>query len=108
MVELVRIPLDQSEIHSIVIRMAACALLARARRDAIRSMQSALLCYSRSNVRMAANAFELWLTAAQLVTFRAVSCSIEKLMLSRQWPRRNLRGRNARQQDQSKQEEYIL
>src|SRR5262252_2612060 len=87
-----------------MIGMTAYAFLTRAGRNAIRSVQSTLLRHPRPNVRMAANAFELRLTAAQPVAFRAVSRSVEELMLPRQWSRGNLCCRPARQQSQRKKQ----
>ena len=94
-IELVRIPADQREIRAVVIRVTAYALLARACRDVIRGMQPALFCDARSDIGMAADALELRLAAAQLVTLRAMYGSVKKLMLASKRSRRNLRSGTA-------------
>jgi len=101
-VELIRVPFDQREIRAIVVGMAAHALLAGACGNVIRAMQPALFRHPRSDIGVTADALELRLTAAKLVTFGAVNRSIQELVLTREWTGRNLRRRASGQQQQQK------
>ena len=98
-VELVRIPLDERKIHSVVIRMAAYAFLAGAGRNVIGAVQPAFGGDSRPDIGVTADALELWLTSSDLMTIGAVQGPIQKLVWPRQWAGRNLRRSRSRQPD---------
>jgi hypothetical protein len=91
MIELGRIPLDQRKTHAVVIGVAAHAFLAGARGNVVRTVQSAFGRYSSANIGVTADALELRLAASDFVAIGAVHGAVEKLMLPRQRPGRNLR-----------------
>ena len=96
-VELILIPLDESEIYSVVIGVAAHALLARAGRNMVGTVQSPLSVDSLADVSVAAAAFELRLSATNFVTVCAVQCTVEILVRPGEGAGRNLRGGGNRQ-----------
>ena len=96
-VELVGIPLDEGEIHSVVIGVAAHALLARAGRNMVGTVQSPLSVDTLADVGVAAAAFELRLSATNFVTIGAVQCTVEILVRPGEGAGRNLRGGGNRQ-----------
>ena len=75
-VELVWIPLDQGEIHSIVVGVTTHAFLAGSGGDVIGSVQSALGCDASADVAVAADATKLGLATAELVAFRAMNGAV--------------------------------
>ena len=89
-VEFVRIPLDEREVGSVVIRVATDALLAGTGRDVIRGVQSALGRHASADIGVASKAAKLRLAATNLVAVRAVRCAVKNLMLPCQWPGRDL------------------
>ncbi len=102
-IELIRVPLDQQEIWAVMIGMAAYTFLAGSGTDVIRGVQSALGSYSRSDVGVATDALELGLSATDLMAVGAVQGAVKKLMLSRQWARRNLPPRGSSEHAQQNQ-----
>ena len=79
-IELIRVPLNKRKVHSVVIGVAADALLTGTRRYVIRTVQAALGGDARTDVGVAADAAELRLTAADLVTVGAVGGAVERLV----------------------------
>ena len=91
-IELVRtrVPLDQRKICAVVIRVTLHAFLAGARGNVIRAVQTLFCCHPRPDVGVATDALEYRLTAADLMTIRAVRQAIQKLVRSRQRAGRDL------------------
>lgn len=95
------VPFDQRKVFAVVFRVAAGALLARARRNVVSRMQAFPGEEPRGNFGVAVKTFEGSLSA-ELVTTGAVRRSVQRLMRPGQWTGRNL-PRNSHCAKQEKQ-----
>lgn len=75
MVEGLDVPLDERKIFSIVLRVAACTLLAGARRNVVGGVETFVRRESRRDFGMTVQALQRGL-AAELVATRAIGGSI--------------------------------
>jgi hypothetical protein len=90
MVESSRIPFDQREVDTIVFRVAAGTFRTRCGVNMISRMKTAMRCNSGGNLGMTVQAFEHRLTTAHFVTGSALRGTIQRLVSSREPPRRDL------------------
>ena len=101
--EFIGIPFNKREVHPVVIGVTAHALLAGAGGYVIGGVQSALGGDARADVRVAADAAELGLSASDLVAVGAVGGAVERLVRAGQRSGRDLRGRRCGQKNKNEE-----
>lgn len=89
-IEILDVPFDQREFSSIVIRMAACACLARTCCHPVGGMQPAPRCQVSGNLCMTIQAFENSFPAAEFMTASTLGSAVQSLVRSRERTRGNL------------------
>ena len=92
MIERFRVPFDQRKVFAIVLRMTAGAFLARSGRQVVTSVQAPAGQESRRDFSMTLETPQRCLPT-ELVTTGAVRGSVQRLVWTRERPRRNLRRR---------------
>jgi hypothetical protein len=90
-IEVFLIPSSEGEVETVVLRMAARALLTRPGLDSVGSMQPAVGSQALSDFGVTLQAFEHRLPASQFVATGALRGAIQRLMSSRERSRRYLR-----------------
>lgn len=103
-----RLPADESKIHSVMIGMAFRALLTGGIRSSEGGMQAPLIGNAVTDFRVAFETFQLRGAAFQIVALGTIRRPIQRLMRFRQRPRRNLRvhGNSGNSSQNAKNDEY--
>lgn len=94
MVEIFRVPLDQRKVLTVMVRVASRTSLAGSGLNVVGGVQAFVCGNARGNLGMTLEALEYAL-ASESVAGCAIRRTVQGLVRSRQWPRRNLRVRRS-------------